>query len=290
MIGRTAISLLLLSLLPAAGPTDDKNVEVYETKAGNSIVLSSRLANLTEATITVDAKFDNVKPSVPLPATFDSAGRTQFTLVTFASEDRTRPWNCKWSCTFKPGGRAAGKPQPYSYSLPFKTGPFRVIQGPHGLLSHGPGTGDEEAWDWAMPAGTEVYPARPGTVAGFRQDCSRGGPDPALRPDYNYVLIKHEDGTFAEYAHLRQNGVLVALGDKVTLDKPIALSGNTGFTNQPHLHLVVFNNETGAVRKSIPIEFKAGRLRVGGRIRTHLKNMRIRSRDRHSRMPLAGIQ
>jgi len=108
-----------------------------------------------------------------------------------------------------------------------------------------------------MPVGTKVYAARPGVVIGVRADSSLGGPDKKWMDDTNYVIIKHDDGTMAEYLHLLHNGVLVSVGDRVTLDRPIALSGVTGYTTQPHLHFAVFTLVAGTTSQSLPATFQA---------------------------------
>ena len=106
-----------------------------------------------------------------------------------------------------------------------------------------------------MPIGTKVHAARSGIVASFRSDVEEGGRDVKYKKDYNYLVIRHDDGTFSEYVHLDKDGVLVQLGDKVSQGEAIALSGNTGYTSEPHLHFAVFNTLSGIVRKTIPIEF-----------------------------------
>jgi murein DD-endopeptidase MepM/ murein hydrolase activator NlpD len=55
----------------------------------------------------------------------------------------------------------------------------------------------------------------------------------------NYVRILHDDGTMALYAHLREEGVLVRVGQRVRAGQRIGLSGNTGFTSGPHLHFAL---------------------------------------------------
>src|SRR5207244_2785149 len=133
--------------------------------------------------------------------------------------------------------------------------PRPIIQGPHGDFSHYAGSQDEEAIDWEMPVGTTVCAARPGTVIALRSDCSAGAPDTRLISEYNYVMIKHDDGTYAEYVHLEQDGVLVHLGERVVLHQPIARSGNTGYTNTPHLHFAVFYPLDGFTRLCLPLNF-----------------------------------
>ena len=251
-----AIWLILSALVwvPSAASADNKSVQLVESAGTNTVTLTAKLTNCTEATITVTAELDNMIPSSPLPLTLDAAGRKEFTVVTFTRAQRG-PAGCKWHFDFRPGCRAEAKQSPYVYSLPYR-GTFPVLQGPFGRFSHAKGSSDEEAIDWAMPEGTEICAARPGTVVAIKQDSDRGGPGPQFYNDDNYVLIKHEDGTVAEYAHLKLNGVVARLGDKVSAGDKIGLSGNTGQSTQPHLHFVVFNNLSGTSRKSYPLEFK----------------------------------
>jgi len=67
----------------------------------------------------------------------------------------------------------------------------------------------------------------------------------------NYVRILHDDGTMGLYAHLRPEGVLVRVGQRVRQGQQIGLSGNTGFTSGPHLHFAVQVNR-GMNLLSIP--------------------------------------
>ena len=52
-------------------------------------------------------------------------------------------------------------------------------------------------------------------------------------------MIKHADDTFGVYWHMKHNGVLVKVGDKVKQGDDIARSGNTGNSSGPHLHFDV---------------------------------------------------
>ena len=106
-----------------------------------------------------------------------------------------------------------------------------------------------------MPEGTEIRAARAGVVVNVRQDVAVGGPDLALKKDFNYVIVRHDDGTFAEYNHLQKNGVRAKVGQKVDVGALLGLSGNTGFSSGPHLHFAVFNTIDGKTRATIPITF-----------------------------------
>jgi murein DD-endopeptidase MepM/ murein hydrolase activator NlpD len=66
-----------------------------------------------------------------------------------------------------------------------------------------------------------------------------GGTTGSPCDDGNYLYVRHQDGTFATYWHLTQNGVVPVLGDLVLRSSEIALAGNTGYSSAPHLHFHV---------------------------------------------------
>ena len=228
---------------------------LYKVSHGNAIYLMARLTQCSEASITFTAALNNMASSVPLPQTVDLTGPKSTLLAVFTPISAGMPCSCTGSYTWQYGRMLTVTPASYSYQLPYRDGPYQVLQGAHGAFSHNIGTADAEAIDWAMPVGTRIYPARAGTVIGLRSDCIVGGPDKSLMADCNYVIVKHDDGTMAEYLHIQHNGVLVHLGDHVTTDQPIALSGNTGYTTEPHLHFAVFLQQSGSSSRSLPVTF-----------------------------------
>src|SRR5262245_20918760 len=91
-------------------------------------------------------------------------------------------------------------------------------------------------------SGQHVRAAMDGTVYTLLESESKnsyGSEDLCKDGVGNYLVIKHEDGTFGTYWHLSQNGVLVNVGDKVKRGDVIAISGNTGTSSTPHLHFDV---------------------------------------------------
>jgi murein DD-endopeptidase MepM/ murein hydrolase activator NlpD len=101
-----------------------------------------------------------------------------------------------------------------------------------------------------------VCAARAGRVVGVRADSTFSGPNPKFKPLGNYVIIKHADGTFADYHHLQTNGALVEIGDEVKVGQPIGLSGATGFASKAHLHFMVFQAIDGKKVLSLPFRLK----------------------------------
>jgi murein DD-endopeptidase MepM/ murein hydrolase activator NlpD len=136
----------------------------------------------------------------------------------------------------------------YVYQLPFKQDTRKwLVQAYQSNLSHK----DNYALDFKVRKGTIVCAARAGVVVAVRDDSNKRGMKPENMNDWNYVFIEHNDGTTAWYAHLKQHGALVKLGDTVALGQPIALSGNTGWSAFPHLHFEVHDTYS----RDIPTRF-----------------------------------
>ena len=123
----------------------------------------------------------------------------------------------------------------YEYELPFKKGSkFRVVQGYGGLFSHT----HIAAIDFEMPIGTPIYAAREGIIYNYKDDNDDGGPFSKYKNKANYIIIRHDDGSFGCYWHLQKNGVLVKHG-RVSKGQQIGFSGATGLVLRPHLHFSV---------------------------------------------------
>jgi murein DD-endopeptidase MepM/ murein hydrolase activator NlpD len=141
------------------------------------------------------------------------------------------------------------------YRLPFR-GRWQLTQGNHGQYSHF----DELAYafDFRMDQGTRVVAARAGEVVWVVEDKEVGGPDPALADQANFVTVLHEDGTLANYTHLRPGGAAVEPGMRVEVGDLIGFSGNTGFSSEPHLHFHVWRLRNDMSYESLPIRFDDG--------------------------------
>ena len=140
------------------------------------------------------------------------------------------------------------------YRLPFaKSTSHRVTQGYNGKYTH---KGHSQyAIDFGMNIGTKVYAVRDGVVAKLKEDSNKGGIGRKFSKYGNYVTIEHSDSTFATYYHLKKNGVVPRVGDKIQKGDFIAYSGNTGYSSGPHLHLAVFKASSATRTKTIPIQF-----------------------------------
>ena len=145
----------------------------------------------------------------------------------------------------------------FVYELPYEKGKsIEVIQGENGRFSH---TGTSQfAIDLRMPEGTPVLAMRSGHVLRKEDRYSQGGPSESLLSQANLVLIRHEDGSVAEYVHLQQGSSPLKVGDPVQAGQPIGKSGSTGFSSEPHLHVMVFipqEDFPALPQHSVPILF-----------------------------------
>lgn len=104
--------------------------------------------------------------------------------------------------------------------------------------------------DFGTPIGTKVKAVLDGTIQ------ATGNTDayPGCYSWGKWVLIKHNNGLTSLYAHL--SSILVNPGDTVARGDNIALSGNSGVSTGPHLHLTLYASQGVQVVKFN--EFKAG--------------------------------
>ncbi|RYY71105.1 MAG: M23 family metallopeptidase [Chitinophagaceae bacterium] len=123
----------------------------------------------------------------------------------------------------------------YIYELPFAKGSsYKIVQGYGGLFSHQ----HAAALDFNMPVGTAVYAAREGMLYSYKDESDEGGPFAIYKRKANYIMIRHSDGSFGCYWHLKKDGVVIKQG-AVKKGELIGYSGATGFTLRPHLHFSV---------------------------------------------------
>ncbi|MFF5159644.1 peptidoglycan DD-metalloendopeptidase family protein [Streptomyces sp. NPDC000348] len=81
--------------------------------------------------------------------------------------------------------------------------------------------------DFAVPTGTSLKAVGAGTVVSAGWAGAYG----------NQVVIKLEDGHYAQYAHL--SSLSVSAGQTVTGGQQVGLSGSTGNSTGPHLHFEI---------------------------------------------------
>lgn len=118
--------------------------------------------------------------------------------------------------------------------LPLAPGSFRYTSG-FGVRKD-PFTGrsaGHNGLDMAAPKGTPIYAAEAGVVvyAGYYSGFG------------NTVMIKHNEQITTLYAHIREGGIKVKVGQKVAKGTKIAEVGSTGRSTGNHLHFTVYRND-----------------------------------------------
>lgn len=122
--------------------------------------------------------------------------------------------------------------------LPFEEGMVvAVSQGHHGGFSHN-GT-SAYAIDFPVDEGTLIVAMKAGIVRSTKEDSDSGCGSSECSSQANYVIIDHGDGSRAIYYHLQKDGALVDEGEIVGAGQAIGLSGNTGWSTGPHLHIAM---------------------------------------------------
>jgi murein DD-endopeptidase MepM/ murein hydrolase activator NlpD len=179
------------------------------------------------------------------------------------------PWRFRYQIDFMPGKLEAQHDDKAVYTLPYQEGmSHRVVQGYGGRISH---QGDNRfAIDFSMHRGTRVHAARAGVVAGVKNDSQTSGSTEDFLDFANYVIIEHADGTLGEYAHLKFEGVLVEVGDRIEQGQLIGYSGNTGYSKGPHLHFAVRRVTSAEESVTVPIRFLTEQ-GVVRQLRTHVR-------------------
>ena len=131
--------------------------------------------------------------------------------------------------------------------------------------SHSRGSYNQFTYNIPMPIGANLVAVQSGKVVGVVEnfeDAQDGVIDRSLSA--NYISIELPDGARALYLHLTINGALKSVGDNVNQGEVIALSGNSGWSSEPHLHFQLNEcidtderpNYTNTVCNSVPITFK----------------------------------
>lgn len=100
------------------------------------------------------------------------------------------------------------------------------------------------AIDFLIPEETPIYASHNGKVVWIKDDSKVGGRNKKKYWNLgNRIVIKHKNGEYTAYEHLKYKGALVKVSQRVRKGQIIGYSGNTGWsTIGPHLHFEVFNN------------------------------------------------
>lgn len=152
------------------------------------------------------------------------------------------------------------------YLLPYSVGEtYTVVQGNCANFSHRANINQQFAYDFLMPIGTTLLASRDGVVIAVEQRFRDGT---RILGEENFVSIQHDDGTIGRYIHLTTLGALVQPQDMVSQGDAIALSGDSGNSEVPHLHFDVIDGlclpEQSSDCVSFPINFSNTQPHING--------------------------
>ena len=235
------------------------NVDQIVLSDGSVEIRASNFKDVQQIVVIDFPELKNMKSSEPLPIRKVIEAKTDNFLVGKLTPIPEKSYHNQMEYTFYPGNNINPNiDKDYAYDLPFEKGKsYSVIQGYGGNLSHNL-KNHSYCLDFDFEKGDKVYAARSGIVFGVKQDSDRHGNNKSASKYGNYITILHDDGTYANYYHLQQNGSLVKLGEKVEKGQQIALSGNTGWSSGPHLHFEVYYYNKDGEFISIPTKFNFG--------------------------------
>ncbi len=253
--------LIIMTIFTAVGRAEAQQdlVRVYgERNEEDGYDFFADSEHLIETYVTVDfPRLVNLKADFELPYSRTlEPGAQRVHLFTLDLEDPNERRGYSVSYSFARGDPAAADhDDSHQYLLPFAHGTkHRVTQGYQGEFTH---FGENEyALDFDLEPGTAVHAARDGLVVEVKEDSRIGGPSARYDEHGNYILIAHDDGSFANYVHLRQGGSTVEVGEQVSAGQHIGYSGNTGRSAGPHLHFDVRVPLEDGTMQSIPVEFR----------------------------------
>lgn len=235
-----------------ASPFSFANEVEFETSNGIVFVyINNRLSGPMQVQLSAGRTARNMEAQPALPVTYLLEPKQRKLVTQLQAIDAGAPMIRDLQSLGIPGDPHA-IPEDLAYSLPVdENSRWELGQEFNGEYSHN----DEQnryAVDFIVPEGTAVLAARPGIVMETIGSYDRGGQNAKIYASRaNFIRILHDDGSMALYAHLKENGVLVAPGERVGLGDVIGYSGNTGYSSGPHLHFVLQIN-TGMRLVSIP--------------------------------------
>ena len=252
--------LILLSTVSIAAPaisvakcTEDR-FKIKPIENGDTVELYAANSRDVPITITLRVRTRYMSADRPKTVTETVPPNESQLFMVLSGTNKDKKSRYRFDCAWTIGSIDATHNEELLYRLPYATGKsYYVLQGYGSRLSH---TGPEEyTVDFKMREGTSVHAARGGIVAEMEESHSRGCWKGGCAKYANYIVILHDDWTTGEYYHLKQNGVLVEIGDRVVAGQKIGLSGDTGNSALPHLHFGVYRAAPWGKFQSVPVQF-----------------------------------
>lgn len=226
---------VFLICLPIYSQAQDIRI-ISERGEKNAILIYAENSADFEQSVKLDVSYKGMEASEDLPIIQVLPPKTKRYFLTLTPEPQ-KSYSYKYEHTSIQGDVTGTHDDSYIYRLPYPKGKeYLVGQGYNERPTHM----DQYAVDFNMDVGTEITAVRDGVVTRIEQKHNKGCPDEGCSQYNNFVLVKHADGSVADYSHIKKNGALVKVGDRVKAGQPVALSGATGWASGPHLHFEIY--------------------------------------------------
>lgn len=269
------VLVLFLAIISSFSVAQDSiQIKIYREKVGKAYALYAD--NEEHAPVSLEYRFTAENMSSILgdkSVTVIPAQSKKFLLTELKSIDPKKGTHFDYTVYYVLGDANADfTEKEIAYTLPFaKNRKFSVYQGYDGKFSHQ----NSKAVDFSLQIGDQVFAAREGKVVQVNIKNTKNCITKDCAKFNNKITILHDDGTLAEYVHLKQNGSVVKIGDSVLQGQLIGYSGNTGWSKGPHLHFSVFTPKIDGNRNYIKTKFKVN----GNSNPVYLEEKKIYSRS-----------
>lgn len=249
-----AIIIFLISL--SYSTVAQINIKAYSEKIENGFAIYLDNNEPCPVSIKLDFKLKNLRSTKGNGKIFLLPANSKKIKITELKRIKNGAYSFTWSYKYNHGDHfQKNYDRDFAYGLPYTTGKnVKIIQGYNGSSTHQ----NKNAIDFDLAIGEDVIAVRDAVIikvvdhnskSCYREECSKYN---------NYIQAYHDDGTFVEYVHIKKNGSLVRVGDKIKQGDVIAKSGDVGWAAGPHLHFEIFFKRLDAENKTLKTKFKIG--------------------------------
>lgn len=241
IIFHLCISLLIIEVSPIELPGQNVKIE-YENLDGKYHFYS---LNQTPATYTITVNFkrlENLRVSSGRPYQFKAPpGRFKIFELRRENEERTTSFDYSYR-TIR--GCIDAKPRSVTYAMPVAKGKRTTVRqlsylgAKYGGLSS---PKDFYALSFSMQEGDTIHASRRGRVVEIKDDAEPVEKEGLLyKRGANYVVIQHDDCTYAEYKLFGKRKVLCRVGQLVNVGDPLGIVDASNFESGDHVRFSVY--------------------------------------------------
>jgi murein DD-endopeptidase MepM/ murein hydrolase activator NlpD len=210
----------------AGGPKAFYGVDINQKTGTTSVAVIFKDGSRATASFIVGSRLRPVE-SMPIPAQLGgNSAANQARIVSILGTENAE-LAAIYSRTDKALWRGAGT-STFVFPIASTTGESRVVTDPYGYnRDSGANTITHKGVDFHAPPGTPVYAVNRGIVRSARKYVVYG----------NSVIVDHGLGLLSMYMHLSK--MVVSPGQLAEKGQLIGYSGETGYSEGPHLHLTI---------------------------------------------------